>query len=93
MKTMNRIFLILVGFFVIFFIVMTWFYPFSFFSIHKSYTYSADPVVVKEYVQDLKKFKKSNDLFVKDNLTTNRVQYILHMYEQNWLLSKKSTNI
>lgn len=68
----------------------TWFYPYSSFSITKAISYNAGNIEVKEYRKDLNNFKKiyDNNRKSKDDLTIDRTQYILQMYEQEWLLNK-----
>lgn len=88
------------GLFVAFILIMTWFYPFSFFSMYKSYAFTPDPVVVDGYVNDLKAFKKSyqndlNELTTDRNidLTTDQTQHLLPLFEQDWLVSKERVNM
>ncbi|MHA6252527.1 hypothetical protein [Oceanobacillus sp. CAU 1775] len=85
----------LVAFFLFFILVMTWFYPFSIFSINKSYSFTADPVTVDEYTRELNEFITSfeNDLeeaFGEDNinLTLDRTRYLASIFEQEWISSK-----
>jgi len=78
---------------------MTWFYPYSPFSVKKSYAYHPDRVLYsgKSYEAILSEFKES---YQKDlnadidneypNLTINRTQYVLPIFEQDWLMSKDS---
>lgn len=81
---------------------MTWIYPFSPLSINKSYDYQQKKVLHngKTYNEIVNDFKESyeNDLnadSVKDttNLTIDRTQYILPMFEQEWLISKDAVSI
>lgn len=71
---------------------MSWYYPLSPYSIHKSITYhpSADNTYEKEvsefklsYEQDLKNYLESESY----NPTVNRTQFILPVFEQEWLIS------
>lgn len=82
----------------IFIFIMTWFYPYSFFSVQKSYDY--EPYYISsngaEYSELINEFKNSyeNDLEAdsinKDtNLTVDRTQYVLPLFEQEWLVSKE----
>ena len=78
---------------------MTWFYPYSPFSVKKSYVYHPDKVLYssKSYEAILSEFRES---YQKDlnadidneypNLTINRTQYVLPIFEQDWLMSKDS---
>ncbi|WP_170158581.1 hypothetical protein [Aquisalibacillus elongatus] len=79
---------------------MTWFYPFSTFSLYKSYTFNPDKVVVDQYVNDLEKFKSSfeNDydslsLDIDNSLTIDRTNYILQMFDQDWLTNSDSVKV
>ena len=83
-RTVKGIILGIVSSIVIFILIMTWFYPYSFFSVHKSVSYKPDPVVINEYVKDLKEFK---DTYNK-SLAKDRSQNILTLYEQDWLVEK-----
>ncbi|MFG6114885.1 hypothetical protein ACGTN9_06825 [Halobacillus sp. MO56] len=77
-------------------LIITWFYPYSFFSINKSYTHKPDPVIVDQYVEDLNDFKESYELNINKEsatLTANYTQYILPMFEQDWLIYKDSVNM
>lgn len=95
-KKTKKIIFSLAGLAVLFILLMAWFYPYSVFSISKSYSYIPDPLVVDGYEEDLNEFKSS---FEKDltemeatdpiNLTTERTQYVFPLFEQDWLLSKE----
>lgn len=85
-----------IGLFAIFILAITWFYPFSMFSIYKNYSFTPDPVVVDEYVRDLSEFKISYEKDLEEStteeyidFTTDRTQYILPLFEQDWLVSKE----
>lgn len=97
---MKKIVISLVGLFVFFILTMTWFYPYSLMSIHKSYTFKPDPVVVDQYTKDLNEFKSSyeKDLEEQDeevdiDLTIDRTQYMIPLFEQDWLISKEPVKI
>ncbi|WP_408007907.1 hypothetical protein ACJROX_24920 [Pseudalkalibacillus sp. A8] len=77
---------------------ITWFFPFSQFSIYKSFSYNPDPVVVEQYNDDLDRFKKvynkeSRNQRNQRDLTNNRIQYIIEMYEEDSFLSDKPSKI
>ncbi len=77
---------------------MTWFYPFSHFSAHKSYTYKPGKVLYNDdqtYKDILNEFKESyekeldNEFENTNNgidLTIDRTRYILPIFEQDWLI-------
>lgn len=92
-KNIKRILLVFICVGVLFLIGVNWFYPYSFISINKSISYNADTVVVKQYQKDLKDFKNSYNKVLnkapKDNLTIQRTQFIIQMYDQLWLTSTK----
>ncbi|MBM7650237.1 hypothetical protein JOC78_003222 [Bacillus ectoiniformans] len=73
----------------VFILIFSWIYPYSMLSIHKSYTYEPDPLVIKEYVQDIKDFKRSSQADLKKSEMTEKFMNILEMFQQHWLLSKK----
>ncbi|WP_053217297.1 hypothetical protein [Virgibacillus senegalensis] len=52
-----------VGFVLVIILAVTWFYPYSIFSLHKTYAYKPDPVMVDGYLEDVEQFK---DTFEKD---------------------------
>lgn len=91
-----------IGLIVVFISVMTWFYPYSIFSVDKSYAYEPEQYLYngKEYEEILSEFK---DSYQKDleadmdnksaNLIIDRTQYILPIFEQEWLVSKSSVPI
>lgn len=67
---------------------MTWFYPLSFFSAHKSFTYTPDSFLEEAYVKNLNDFKKSYSKNSQDDVTAKLTPSVLQMYEQNWLVNK-----
>ena len=75
----------------------TYFYPYSNLSLNKSYSYNADNVMVRGYVKELRDFKKvyKNDL--KENVfsedITSRVDYLLLMSEQEWLVKEEPSKM
>lgn len=75
----------------------TYFYPYSNLSLNKSYSYNADNVVVRGYAENLRDFKKvyQNDLketVFSEDITT-RVDYLLLMSEQKWLVKEEPTKM
>ncbi|WP_026569232.1 hypothetical protein [Sediminibacillus sp. JSM 1682029] len=86
-----------IGLIILYILTMTWFYPYSIFSLHKSYAYKPDPVMVDGYLEDVEEF---NDVFGKDleelesetpiDMTVERTQYILPLFEEEWLVSKNT---
>ncbi|MRH42589.1 hypothetical protein GH741_07815 [Aquibacillus halophilus] len=93
-NTVKKIVIGLVGLFVIVILIMTWFYPYSIFSISKSYSFTPDSVVADEYLKDLNEFKNTYEKDLEElttdrniDLTTDRTQYLLPLYEQDWLVS------
>ena len=98
-KKTKKIILSLTGLAVVFLLFMTWFYPYSVFGISKSYSYTPDTVVVEGYEEDLNAFKSSFEEDLAEmgtadqvDLTTDRTQYVLPLFEQDWLLSKEPVN-
>ncbi|MGP4079017.1 hypothetical protein ACTWQL_03815 [Pseudalkalibacillus sp. R45] len=74
---------------------ISWFFPFSQLSIYKSFSYNPDPVVVEQYKDDLNRFKNTynkNSRNQKD-LTNERIQYIIEMYEDDSFLSDEGSKI
>lgn len=91
--------LILAGLYVIVMFLITWYYPFSSFSLYKSYTYKPDPIMVQGYVRELNDFKSSYEKDYENmstetpmNYTVNQTQTILHLFEQDWIVSGKPVN-
>ncbi|MED1865225.1 hypothetical protein P4V41_17295 [Fictibacillus nanhaiensis] len=96
----KRFWFILLGF-VLLFLLINYFFPFSPLSIKKSIRYSGDQVLIDVYRSELKAFKleyepllnqqRKNEL-IQDR-TTNDVEYLLQMYELPWLVDKDSITI
>ncbi|WP_173915250.1 hypothetical protein [Halobacillus sp. Marseille-Q1614] len=88
-KVSKRFLFISIGAIVLFMLGMSWFFPYSPFSIYKSYIYKPDPVVAEGYAQDLNTFKNTyNPSTTDDNRTNNMNQYIVPLFEQDWLIHK-----
>lgn len=99
-KKKKKMIISFIGLFVIFILTMTWFYPFSMFSIYKNYSFTPDPVVVDEYVRDLNEFKISYEKDLEEStsekyidLTVNQAQYLLPLFEQDGLVSKEPVKL
>jgi hypothetical protein len=93
-KNSKAIIVSLLCFIITFLLFVTWFYPYSFFSVYKTYSFKADPVVIKRYVKEIDTFKNGDVKNSKDNLTKNYTQqYILQMYEQDWLTHEKRSKM
>ena len=81
---------------------LSWYYPLSPFSIHQSFTYHPGSQTHngKTYEEEVDQFKVvyAKDL-AKDlesdnyNPTVNRTQFILPVFEQDWLLGRESKTI
>lgn len=80
----------LIGALVLFFTITTWFYPYSSLSLHRSISYSPDPYLVEGYTEKMNGLSKKYAEGSGDDLTMDRLQYILQMYDQEWLLSEKA---
>ncbi|QDP41606.1 hypothetical protein [Radiobacillus deserti] len=92
----RKIIIVVVGIWVFSVLIITLVYPYSFVSVHKSYTFTPDPVVVEQYVNDLEEFKSSykKDLDEltrpsNDDVTMDRTQFLLPLFAQDWLVSKQ----
>lgn len=72
------------------FSIVAWFYPYSFLSVQKMITYNADNLVIQKYIKELDELREINEKNPWEDLIKNRTTYVLQMYEQNWLTSKKS---
>jgi hypothetical protein len=80
----------------IIFIFLSWRYPYAPISIKNSVGYNADNIVVDQYQKKLERFKEVYDLTLpsaENDPTINRIQFILPMFEQPWLLKKGDTDI
>jgi len=84
-----------IGVIIIFISVMTWYYPLSPFSVHQSFTYHPgwETHNGKTYKEELIAFKDSYEEDLKKDLkgdeydpTIDRTQYILPIFEQEWLI-------
>ncbi|WP_117161687.1 hypothetical protein [Paraliobacillus sp. X-1268] len=86
---------------VIFISIITYLYPYSSFSVNKSYSYQPEKVLFngENYGEILIEFKDSYEKDLKadsdsenSNLTIDRTRYILPIFEQDWLISDKSVS-
>jgi hypothetical protein len=97
MRKNKKVMLIILMTLVIFMSGVNWMYPFSSFSIKKSFSYLADPLVVEQYRSEVDDFKKvygsSDNGGEKIDLTMDRVKYILEQYEQIWIMSEEPTKV
>ncbi|WP_153730277.1 hypothetical protein [Sporosarcina obsidiansis] len=101
----NNYLVLRLGVLVILFIsVMTWYYPFSPFSIQKSYTYKPGTILYndKTYEELLNEFdetyKKELDQAFENHdeeidLTVVRTEYILPIFKQDWLIGTDPVSI
>lgn len=98
----KRIIWSITGLIIVFIVVMTWFFPYSPFSVYKSYPYEPDEILFngKTYETILNEFKDSYEKELKadleneySNLTIDRTQYILPIFEQDWLMNNGSVAI
>ncbi|MFD1030240.1 hypothetical protein [Metaplanococcus flavidus] len=92
----KKIVMSLIGISALFLLLMTWFYPYSVFGITKTYSYAPDSVVVEGYEDGLAEFNRSFEEDLEEmgaagtvDLTVDRTQYVLPLFEQDWLLSKE----
>ncbi|QQZ09076.1 hypothetical protein [Heyndrickxia vini] len=84
---------LIVFFIVLFLICINWYFPYSPISFTKSISYDADNIVVKAYKKELNDFKNIYNSKKKNTLTDDRTQYVLPMFEQQWLVSGKPVKI
>lgn len=73
--------------------VITWIYPYSPLSFNKSYTYHPSPKVVQGYVEDINDVKREQSEKTEVDLKKHKVQQVLEMFEQEWLISIDSTKM
>ncbi|MFC5591417.1 hypothetical protein ACFPRA_21250 [Sporosarcina soli] len=78
---------------VILVIILSWVFPYAFFSVDKSVTYKPDAIFVEQYQQDLQSFKTNEEIGSTDHLIFNRTAYIMDMFEQDWLLNENGTSM
>ena len=81
---------------------ISWYYPFSLFSIHQSFSYhpGSETHNGKTYEEEIAKFKVAYEMDLKKdvgsenyNPTVNRTQFILPVFEQEWLIGTNSKKI
>lgn len=73
---------------------ISWVFPYSILSFNKSITYNQDNVVVDQYLESLQDFKEIYEAKQGDNdLTTDRVQYMLEFYQRSSLTTKDAVKI
>lgn len=92
-KRPTRISLVFLGVIALFILAVTWFYPYSFFSIYKTYSYQPDSVMTKEYKQDVDNFKRTSQIHSKNDLTSKKTKDILKIFEQDWLTHEKKSKM
>ncbi|RDI36328.1 hypothetical protein [Falsibacillus pallidus] len=87
---------------IIFISIMTWYYPLSPLSVNQSFTYHPgwETHNCKTYKEELNEFKKTyeedlNEISTSDNFnfTVERTQYILPIFEQQWLIGTDPKSI
>lgn len=88
LKNNKKFLSILLSIIVISIIILTWFFPFSYFSVYKSYNYNNDSYAVKAYSKKLTEFKKFYNESSIDDGTTKLSPGIFNMFEQDWLVTK-----
>src|SRR5690606_26419100 len=74
-------------------LTVIWVYPHSMFGENKTFAYNADDVIVEEFMEDLHNFKEINNIGSTRDLASHRLQYVLPVYEQEWLTSKDAVKI
>lgn len=81
---------------------ISWYYPLSLFSIHQSFTYhpGSETHNGKTYEEEIGEFKAAYEKDLKKylesdnyNPTVNRTQFILPIFEQEWLIGTDSKTI
>ena len=81
---------------------ISWYYPLSLFSIHQSFTYhpGSETHNGKTYEEEVGEFKAAYEKDLKKDLesdnynpTVNRTQFILPIFEQEWLIGTDSKTI
>ncbi|MFC5465179.1 hypothetical protein [Lederbergia graminis] len=90
---MKKSTLISFGVVVLCLLTVIWLYPHSMFGENKTFAYNADDVIVEEFMEDLHNFKEINNIGSTRDLASHRLQYVLPVYEQEWLTSKDAVKI
>ncbi|MBN8209056.1 hypothetical protein JI666_09900 [Bacillus sp. NTK071] len=90
---LNVIALSIVGMIILFFFGISWFYPYSELSLNKSLTYHADPYLVEDYVQQLNDLTNNFESVSSEDMTNDHLQYLLQMYDQEWMMSEESAKM
>lgn len=85
---------------VTFVLVMTWLFPFSPFSVNRNYNYQHKKILFndKNYEEILNEFKDDFEELNEDSAKkypnlTEQTQYVLPIFEEEWLLSEDSVPI
>lgn len=101
-KKVKRIIFGIGGCIVIFVLIMTWYYPFSPFSVYKSYSYQPYEISFngESYEEILSEFRVSYEKDLKadveneyPNLTIHRTEAVLSIFEQEWLRNKDAVSM
>lgn len=90
MKSVKSKILGLLGLIVILILIITWFYPFSPLSVYKNFSYRTDSYSVKNHNSTLNDLQKLYDESSSDDVTTNALQHLSGLYEQDWLVKNDS---
>jgi len=78
---------------VMLYLLISWFFPFHFYSMIKTFTFSPEKKIVENYNNYLKDFKNRNEIEkIYEDYNIN-LEKIMRMYEQDWLISKNEKSI
>ncbi len=78
-----------IGLIVLLYVSMSWIYPYARYSLNKSITYDADSYLVEDYVQQLNDLTNNYETLSSIDPTHDQLQYLLPMYNQEWLISEE----
>ncbi|MEH7351361.1 hypothetical protein [Gottfriedia acidiceleris] len=84
-KTLKIILFVGLGI-LMFFLGVTWLYPYSFFSINKTVTF-------EPYLNGVKHYRKDIQVIKNTYQSNDQIQPIFAMYEQKWLIREKKTQL
>lgn len=93
MKSVKSKVLGLLSLIVISILIVTWFYPLSPLSVHKSYGFTADSDSVRIHNNELNNLQELYDESSPDDVTTSVLKHISPIYEGKWLVNNESISL
>ncbi|MFC0187144.1 hypothetical protein ACFFJY_02535 [Fictibacillus aquaticus] len=79
---------------ILLYLLISWYYPYSWWSMHQTYDYEADPVFARDYKNKIENFKKSYTINPKDKLTTETTGMAVEdLFTEKWLVTDNPVSV